>query len=150
MSLVSEDVLLCHSVIYLFIYFPHKYMPETAYAYYSKYVNHKLVQSPTSYAAISSTVLVLGICFYVFWWDLRQARACITLVCLSSASYESPQPICSGANTVTRSIWTSSEFSGLLSLAFTTFTRTHASRVDVHAASLNKMEMGHFVGFHSL
>lgn len=65
-------------------------MPETAYAYYSKYVNHKLVQSPTPQAAISSTVLVLGICYYVFWWDLRQARACITLVCLSSASYESP------------------------------------------------------------
>lgn len=32
---------------YLFIC-PHKNMPETAYAYYSKYVNHKLVQSPTS------------------------------------------------------------------------------------------------------
>lgn len=42
---------------------------------------------------------------------------------------------------MTRSIWTSSESSGLLSLAFTAFARTRTSRADVRA------EMGHFVGF---
>lgn len=100
-TVVSEDCGLIQCLC------PHKYITETTYAYDSKYVNHKLVQSRN---------FLPGICFYVFWWDLRQAQAFITLVCLSSASDESPQPICSGANQVTLSIWTSSNFSGLLSL----------------------------------
>lgn len=108
-TVVSGDVLLSHSVS-----LPTQIHPwnNILYAYDSKYVNHKLVQSRN---------FLPGICFYVFWWDLRQAQACITVVCLSSASDESPQPICSGANQVTLSIWTSSNFPGLLSLALWRF-----------------------------
>lgn len=150
MLFISKDVLLCTKSRY---FCPHKCMPETVYASESKYVIHKLVQPlhhKQKFLPQNNNWTMSGICFYVFWWDLRQAQACITLVCLSSVSYESLHPICLGANAVTLSIWTSFEFSGLLSLVLTAFTRTRISRVvraQWREASLHKMEMGHFIFF---
>lgn len=143
---------MCFCAQRVILYFcPHKCMPETGYMYNCKYVNHKLAKPlhhKQQFLSQSSNRNMSGICFYVLWWDLRHAQTCIPLVCLSSVSYESLQSICSGANAVTLSIWTSSEFSVLLLLVFTIFTRTRiVARAQRQAASLNKMEMGHFIWF---